>query len=50
MLNGDGIGSLRVDIVYDNGDREILWKLSGEKSKQWTEGQVGFGSRGMTYR
>jgi hypothetical protein len=49
-MNGDGIGTLRVVIWYDNSQKEAIWQLSKEKGDKWYEGTVGFNSRNMTYK
>lgn len=49
-MNGDGIGTLRVDIVYDNNYKQTIWQLSKDKGDQWLEAKVGFSSANMTYR
>ncbi|CAF0741635.1 unnamed protein product, partial [Brachionus calyciflorus] len=49
-INGNGVGSIQVDILYDNNSRETLWKLSQDKGDQWLQGTVGFSSKNMTYR
>lgn len=48
-MNGNSIGSLQIDIVYDNGLRLPIWKLSQDQGDQWFEGTVGFSSN-VTYR
>ncbi|RMZ97804.1 MAM and LDL-receptor class A domain-containing 2-like [Brachionus plicatilis] len=48
-MNGNSIGSLQVDILYDNGLRIPIWKLSQDQGDQWLEGTVGFSSN-TTYR
>lgn len=50
FMNGDGIGSLKIDILFDNGERETIWKLSSHRGVEWFEGQVGFTSKDMTYK
>lgn len=49
-MNGDGIGTLRVDIVFENSLRKTIWQLSSDKGDQWLEAKVGFNSNNMTYR
>lgn len=50
-MYGDGIGSLEVDILFHNGERSKIWKLSKDRgTNQWFEAQVGIDSRGMTYK
>ena len=49
-IYGNSIGTVRVEIIYENDVREILWQLSRDKGDQWLEGTVGFNSKNMTYR
>ena len=49
-MNGNGIGTLRVNISYENGKNTTMWTLSGSKGDQWNLGQFGFNSSSMTYR
>lgn len=49
-LSGNNIGKIRVDIVYDNKQKETIWQLSADKGDQWLEGTVGFNSKNLTYR
>lgn len=49
-LTGNSIGTIRVDIEYDTGEKETIWALSADKGDQWLEGTVGFNSKSMTYR
>ena len=49
-MNGDGIGTLSINLVYDNGKKSTIWEQSGDKGDQWLEGNVGFDSMGLTYR
>ena len=49
-MNGDGIGTLNINIVYDNGKKTSIWELTGDKGDQWLEGNVGIDSLGLTYR
>ena len=49
-MNGDGIGALQIEIVYDNGQKETIWILGRDKGDQWFEGTVGFNSKNMTYK
>ncbi len=48
--NGYNIGSLRIDILYENGQREVLWIFSQDKGDKWYEGSLGVNSKNMTYR
>ena len=47
---GQSIGSLRVDIIYENNAKEVLWLLSKEMGDKWYEANVGINSKQMTYR
>ena len=49
-MNGDGIGILKINIVYDNDQKVTLWQMTGDKGDKWSEGRVGFDSKNMTYR
>lgn len=49
-LNGNDIGKIRVEIIYENNVKEIIWQLSADKGSDWLEGTVGFNSRNMTYK
>ena len=49
-INGKDIGTLRVELVYENNAKEIIWQLSADKGSQWLQGTVGFNSKNMTYR
>ena len=49
-MNGDGIGTISIALVYDNGKKIIIWEQSGDKGDQWLEGNAGFDSLGLTYR
>lgn len=49
-INGNLVGSIQVDIVYENNVRETIWKLSKDKGDQWLLATVGFSSKNMTYR
>lgn len=49
-INGNMVGSIQVDIVYENNARETVWKLSKDKGDQWLYGTIGFNSKNMTYR
>lgn len=49
-LNGNDIGTIRVEIIYENNIKEIIWQLSADKGSDWLEGTVGFNSRNMTYK
>jgi hypothetical protein len=49
-LNGNNIGTLRVELIYENNAKEIIWQLSADKGSQWLQGTVGFNSKNMTYR
>ena len=49
-MNGDGIGTININLVYDNGKKVTIWEQSGDKGDQWLEGHVGFDSLGLTYR
>ncbi|CAF0741650.1 unnamed protein product, partial [Brachionus calyciflorus] len=49
-MNGAGIGTLQIDIIYDNNFRETIWKLSKDQGDQWLQGTVGINSKNMTYR
>jgi hypothetical protein len=49
-MNGYKIGTLSVDIVYENNLRQTIWQLTGDQSYDWMEANVGFSSAGMTYK
>ena len=49
-MNGDGIGTLSISIVYDNGKKTSIWELTGDKGDQWLEGNIRIDSLGLTYR
>jgi hypothetical protein len=49
-LNGNNIGTLRVELIYENNAKDIIWQLSSDKGSQWLQGTVGFNSKNMTYR
>lgn len=48
-MKGNGTGSLRVEIELDNGERNVIWKLSGEQGESWMNAQVGINSNTRTY-
>lgn len=49
-MNGNGIGSLQINIWYENSIQQAIWRLSGDKGDKWFEGRVSFISPNMTYR
>jgi hypothetical protein len=49
-MYGYQIGTLSVDIVYENNIRETIWRLTGDQNNYWSEANVGIDSKGMTYK
>ena len=49
-INGGNVGSVKIDIVYENNYRETLWRQSKDGGDQWLEATVPFDSKNKTYR
>lgn len=49
-INGNNIGAIRVEIIYDSSNKDVIWQLSKDKGDQWQEATVGFNSKNTTYR
>jgi hypothetical protein len=50
ILNGNNVGTIKVFISYEDGNRKLLWQTSTDKELNWFEATVGFDSQGMTYK
>ena len=50
ILSGSNVGTLKVFIHYEDGDKKLIWQTSTDKGLQWNEGTVSFNSQEMTYR
>jgi hypothetical protein len=44
------VGSIKVFISYEDGNRKLLRQTSTDKELNWFESTVGFDSQGMTYK
>ena len=49
-INGGNIGSIKIDIIYDDNYRETIWRQQKDSGDQWLEGRVPFDSKNKTYR